>query len=129
MLAGKGPEGEIWRTHIDGIPVLEKYMHPYVTAARPLCERIAVRTGNSNGHDIVDTLMDVRIVHCLRKGLPLDQNVYDLAAWSSVCELSERSVMNRSAAIDFPDFTRGAWKTLPRFDISAADIAAMDLKV
>ena len=123
------PESEVWRTKIDGVPVLEKYMHPYVTAARALCDKIADRTGRENGHDIVDALMDLRIVHCLRKGLPLDQNVYDLAAWSSVCELSERSVMHRSQAIDIPDFTRGAWKTLPRFDISAADIAAMDLKV
>ena len=122
------PESEVWRTQIEGVPVLEKFMHPYVSAARAFCDKIADRTGRENGHDIVDALMDVRIVHCLRKGLPLDQNVYDLASWSCVCELSERSVMNRSQAVDFPDFTRGAWKTEPRFDITANDIAAMDLK-
>lgn len=123
------PESEVWRREIDGVPVLRKYMHPYVDAARALCNKIADRTGHGNGHDIVDALMDLRIVHCLRKGLPLDQNVYDLAAWSSVCELSERSVVRRSRSIDFPDFTRGAWKTEPRFDISSADIASMDLRV
>lgn len=41
---------------------------------------------------------------------PLDMDVYDLASWCAVCELSEKSAMKRSAAMDFPDFTRGAWK-------------------
>ena len=54
---------------------------------------------------------------CLRKGLPLDTNVYDLASWCSVNELSERSARNRSASVDVPDFTRGAWKTAKPFDI------------
>ena len=122
------PESEVWHSEINGTPVLQKYLHPYVASAELLALKVSSRNG-VGGHNVVDALMDLRIVHCLRKGLPLDQNVYDLAAWSSVCELSERSVVNRSQAIDFPDFTRGAWKTLPRFDISAADIAAMDLKV
>lgn len=121
------PAGEVWRTEIGGRSVLDVYRHPYFEKATPLARKVASR-GSLFGHNIVDALMDIRIVHCLRKGLPLDQNVYDLAAWSSVCELSERSVKDRSQAIDFPDFTRGAWKTLPRFDISAADIAAMDLR-
>ncbi len=30
---------------------------------------------------------------------------------SSIFELSEKSVRNRSQAQDIPDFTRGAWKT------------------
>jgi hypothetical protein len=40
----------------------------------------------------------------------MDMDVYDGAAWSAVSELSERSIANRSAPIDFPDFTRGAWR-------------------
>ena len=126
-MPGKGPAGEVWRTEIGGKSILDAYRHPYFEKATPLARSVASR-GSLAGHNIVDALMDIRIVHCLRKGLPLDQNVYDLAAWSSVCELSERSVMNRSQAIDFPDFTRGDWKTESRFDISAADIAAMDLQ-
>jgi hypothetical protein len=38
-------------------------------------------------------------------------DVYDAAVLSAVCELSERSVANRSRPIDVPDFTRGRWKT------------------
>ena len=45
------------------------------------------------------------------------QNVYDLASWCSLCELSEKSVRARSASVDIPDFTRGAWKTTPRLDL------------
>ena len=42
--------------------------------------------------------------------------------------MDRREFLKGSRVIDFPDFTRGAWKTLPRFDIYAADIAAMDLR-
>jgi hypothetical protein len=38
-------------------------------------------------------------------------DVYDLASWSAVCELSERSASGRGEAVEFPDFTRGGWKT------------------
>jgi hypothetical protein len=38
-------------------------------------------------------------------------DVYDAAAWSCITELSERSVGDRSRPMDFPDFTRGRWKT------------------
>ena len=37
-------------------------------------------------------IMDYRLIHCLRNGLPLDQDVYDAAEWSCITELSERSV-------------------------------------
>ena len=58
--------------------------------------------------------MDLRWVHCLRNGLPLDMDVYDLASWSAICELSERSAFRRGERMDFPDFTRGAWTTQRR---------------
>ena len=51
-----------------------------------------------------------RLIHCLRNGLPLDMDVYDAAEWSCITELSEKSVLNKSMAVEIPDFTRGAWK-------------------
>ena len=66
-----------------------------------------------NGHGGQDYLMDYRWAYCLRNGLPLDMSVYDFAAWSSIFELSERSVRNRSQACDIPDFTRGKWASTP----------------
>lgn len=63
------------------------------------------------GHGGMDFIMDWRLIDCLRNGLPLDQDVYDGALWSSIAPLSEQSVAKRSRSIDVPDFTRGAWKT------------------
>jgi hypothetical protein len=63
------------------------------------------------GHGGMDFMMDWRLVDCLRNGLPLDQDVYDAALWSAISPLSQQSVANRSASVDIPDFTRGAWKT------------------
>jgi len=63
------------------------------------------------GHGGMDFMMDWRLIDCLRNGLPLDQDVYDAALWSSISPLSQQSVANRSATVDIPDFTRGAWKT------------------
>ncbi len=57
---------------------------------------------------------DWRLIDCLRNGLPLDRNVYEAAASSAIIPLSIWSVSNRSNSIDYPDFTRGAWKTNPR---------------
>ncbi len=58
-----------------------------------------------------DFLEDYRYVEALRKGIAPDFDVYDAATWSAVTELSERSVADRSAPQEFPDFTRGKWKT------------------
>jgi len=71
------------------------------------------------GHGGSDLLEDWRLIDCLRNGLPLDQDVYDAAAWSAVVPLSEWSVLNRSNSADVPDFTAGAWKTnKPNMDIN-----------
>ncbi len=82
----------------------EKYAHPLWKQVGELAKRVG-------GHGGMDFIMDYRLIHCLRKGLPLDQDVYDAATWSAVGELSEISVAKRQA-VDFPDFTRGQWKTM-----------------
>ena len=62
------------------------------------------------GHGGMDFLEDFRLIQSLRSGTPTDMDVYDAAAWSVVCELTETSVANGSQPVDFPDFTRGSWK-------------------
>ena len=119
-----GDTAEEWRKDLGGKSALDACRHPYFTASKPLAAKVAARIPDE-GHNLVDAMMDIRIVYCLRNGLPLDQDVYDLASWSCVCELSERSVRGRSAAIDFPDFTRGAWRTTPRLPDIAFDSAKM----
>ena len=61
------------------------------------------------GHGGMDFIMDYRLIYCLRNGLPLDQDVYDAAEWSSIVTLSRKSVDKGSKAIKIPDFTRGSW--------------------
>ncbi|MCK5853417.1 Gfo/Idh/MocA family oxidoreductase [bacterium] len=68
----------------------------------------------SSGHGGSDLKEDWRLIDCLHNGLPLDQDVYDAAAWSSILPLSEWSVLNNSNSIKIPDFTAGAWKTNKR---------------
>jgi hypothetical protein len=63
------------------------------------------------GHGGMDYLEDYRLIQNLRAGSPLDQDVYDAAAWSVITELSEISVAHRSRAMEFPDFTRGRWRS------------------
>ena len=63
------------------------------------------------GHGGMDYIEDYRLIQCLRAGEPTDMDVYDGAAWSAVSGLSERSIAGRGRPVDFPDFTRGAWRT------------------
>jgi Glycosyl hydrolase 109, C-terminal domain len=72
------------------------------------------------GHGGMDFIEDYRFVKCLHEGLPTDMNVYDAVAVSAVGPLSEWSVANVSRPIEFPDFTRGRWKTWPKLEILRA---------
>lgn len=60
--------------------------------------------------------------------IPLDTDVYDLATYSSIMELSGRSINARSEAIDFPDYTRGGWKTAKPFTVDEIDMNTFDFK-
>ena len=60
-----------------------------------------------------DYLEDMRLIQALRNGVPPDFDVYDAATWSVVSALSEKSVADRSRPMDFPDFTKGKWRTNP----------------
>jgi predicted dehydrogenase len=82
----------------------KKYTPEIVTHIGEMAKKVG-------GHGGMDFMMDWRTIDCLRNGLPLDQDVYDAALWSSIAPLSEKSVANRSNSVDIPDFTRGAWKT------------------
>lgn len=61
------------------------------------------------GHGGMDYIMDYRLVYCLRHGLPLDMDVYDMAEWCCISELSRLSLEHGSAPVAIPDFTRGDW--------------------
>ena len=85
--------------------LFRRYEHPF---SREIGEE-ARRVG---GHGGMDFIMDYRLIYCLNHGLPLDQDVYDAAEWSSLVELSQKSIELGNAPVEVPDFTRGDWKRL-----------------
>ncbi|HUR64935.1 MAG TPA: Gfo/Idh/MocA family oxidoreductase [Chitinophagaceae bacterium] len=89
----------------------EKYSPPIVKHIGSIAKEVG-------GHGGMDFIMDWRLIDCLRNGLPLDQDVYDAAAWSCLSPLSQRSVEKRSKTMDIPDFTRGSWQTNRPVDLT-----------
>tara|TARA_B100001989_G_scaffold234441_1_gene195033 strand:- start:212 stop:1264 length:1053 start_codon:yes stop_codon:yes gene_type:complete len=91
-----------WIEGEDLSDIYEKYDHP-------LYKKLNKETADS-GHGGMDGIMMYRLIECLQKGLPLDQNVYEGAFWSAVTPLSAKSVDSGGNPQYFPDFTRGKWK-------------------
>jgi predicted dehydrogenase len=100
-----------WMTEEEYKKLDEKYQPAIV-------KKIGESAKQLGGHGGMDFLMDWRTIDCLRNGLPLDEDVYDAALWSSIAPLSEWSVANRSGSINVPDFTSGSWKTNQPVDIT-----------
>ena len=82
----------------------------------PLYKRLNEKSKDS-GHGGMDGTMIYRIVECLQKGLPLDQNLYEGCFWSSVTELSGKSIAQEGTPQKFPDFTRGNGKNTKPLNI------------
>ena len=101
---GKSPHDQ-WE---EAAPYLEKYDHP-------LWKRYADQATGS-GHGGMDFFVDNAFVESIKRkvGTPID--AYDAATWSAITPLSEMSIANGSAPMEFPDFTRGLWmKRKPTF--------------
>ena len=92
----------------------QKYRSPILT---PELEELAKRVG---GHGGMDFIMDYRLIYCLRNGLPLDMDVYDMAEWCCLAELGAISIEHGSMPVEVPDFTRGAWNQLKGFSYALA---------
>ncbi len=82
--------------------LMAAYKHPIAKEIEALARKVG-------GHGGMDFIMDYRLIYCLRNGLPLDQDVYDAAEWSSLVELTEVSINHGSMPVAMPDFTRGEW--------------------
>lgn len=101
-----------WEPLMDHV---DEFEHPFIKSYQEM--------STGAGHGGADYLELYRLVHCLRNGLPTDQDVYDAADWSVVAGLTEDSVANRSRPVDFPDFTRGLWKSRKPLGIIGEDQA------
>jgi len=107
----------------DSIPDHENLTaHGYISDAQraaltkaythPIIKEVGEAAKKVGGHGGMDYIMDYRLVYCLRNGLPLDMDVYDMAEWCCLVPLTALSIENGSAPVEVPDFTRGAWKKL-----------------
>lgn len=94
--------------------LMNKYRSPILDNE---LEETAKKVG---GHGGMDYIMDYRLIYCLRNGLPLDMDVYDLAEWCCLAELSRLSIENNSAPVEVPDFTRGGWNKVKGFQYAFA---------
>ena len=82
--------------------LMEEYKHP-------IHRELEEKAKEVGGHGGMDFIMDYRLIYCLRNGLPLDMDVYDLAEWCCLPELTRLSIENGNRPVAFPDFTRGSW--------------------
>ena len=102
--ANKYPTEQLW-TKGHEVPkeemanVLDRYLPDDIRRLRPTAAQYDNRGG-------ISYLMDYRLVHCLLQGLPLDMDVYDLAEWCSVVELSELSISRGFMPVAVPRFCR-----------------------
>ena len=88
--------------------MLKKYEPEFVRELEATAKKVG-------GHGGMDYIMDYRLVYCLLNGLPLDEDVYDMAEWCCLGELTRISLENNSAPVAIPDFTRGAWQKVKGF--------------
>ena len=94
--------------------LLGKYEHPIRKQLSSMLEKLSKHVCEIAKNESMDYIMDYRLIHCIRHGLPLDQDVYDAAEWSAIIELSEQSVESSSMPVAIPDFTRGAYQELQK---------------
>jgi len=110
-IADRTPEGEEWEP---AERYLAEFQHPVLKNYNPP-ERRALR-----GHGSRTTrtpLIWHRLVEALRQDRMPDWDVYDSVTSSVISPISEQSVSAGSRPVEFPDFTRGQWKTRPRLTL------------
>jgi predicted dehydrogenase len=103
------------RLYLDGQNTDESWgtLDKWKQYEHPLWKKEGEVARRMGGHGGMDYIMLYRLLQCVRQGVAPDMDVYDAAAWSSVAELSVKSVSRGSAPMEFPDFTRGLWRSRP----------------
>jgi hypothetical protein len=117
--------GTLDKIYIDGrsptksdAPLWEDLDRYYAEYELPLRRKFGV-PGRRYPHGPADYIQLLQFVNAVRRDAAPPIDVYDAATWSVIIPLTEQSVASRSAAIDFPDFTRGKWKTTKPLELEA----------
>jgi hypothetical protein len=58
----------------------------------------------------MDWLVCRAFIESVKSGTNTPIDVYDTATWLAIGPLSEESIQNGGAPVEFPDFTNGKWK-------------------
>jgi len=84
-------------------PYLEKYDHP-------LWQKFQNDTIGA-GHGGMDFFVLHEFVEAIKNKTTTPLDVYDAAAWTAISPLSQESIAVGGKNLEFPDFTKGLWKT------------------
>ena len=82
--------------------MFEKYDHPLHAEY--------VKKGVKAGHGGMDWLVCRAFIESVKNGTDTPIDVYDTATWLAIGPLSEQSIQNGGAPVEFPDFTNGKWQ-------------------
>jgi hypothetical protein len=93
-------------------PYLKEYEHPAVKNYNPPPRKGGAIQGHGGGSTQTPMHWD-RLVRALRENRLPDWDVYDSVTSSAISPITEASVADKGKPIDFPDFTKGKWKTRP----------------
>lgn len=99
-------------------PYLKEHEHPMIRNYNPPTRKGGSIQGHGSGGSLTPITWH-RLIKALRENKMPDWDVYDSITSSAIAPITETSVANRSRPVDFPDFTKGKWKTRPpmTFDI------------
>ncbi|SPU46424.1 Gfo/Idh/MocA family protein [Brevundimonas diminuta] len=67
-------------------------------------------TAAGSGHGGMDFFVIHAFVEALKAKAAMPLDIYDAVSWSAITPLSEQSIAEGNRTVDFPDFTRGAWR-------------------
>ena len=101
---GRSPVGR------SGEPAWEDTAGYFEQYEHPLWKRLS-KTAAASGHGGSDYITLHEFVRAVRNKTQTPIDVYDTSTWSAIVPLTKQSVASRSAPVDFPDFTRGKWRT------------------
>ena len=110
-IEGVSPKPHTWEP-------ADKYFKEYAVPRQVVPPR---RGGNIEGHGGGGNQTPItwhRLVTAVRENKMPEWDVYDSVTSSAIGPLSCASVAKKSAAVDFPDFTKGKWKERQRFALA-----------
>jgi hypothetical protein len=91
---------------------LKEFEHPMILNYNPPPRRGGKIEGHGGGGTETPIIWH-RLAVALRENKLPDWDVYDSVTSSAISPITEASVAGRGKPVDFPDFTKGKWKTRP----------------